>query len=126
MAKEKQSEKVPEFMKDETQNPGNNPKQTSSDIPSIPSHNPDNNYEAYRRHVVESKGEKSPTVLSDVCPVCMGHGPFEKCLITKTHIDQNGYGFEGLICPDCGIIRIAKRKDGKFIYGFEQKFHLQE
>jgi len=62
----------------------------------------------------------------NVCLVCNFKGPFEQCFITRTSVDGYGIGFKGLICPNCGSIRIAKRPNGKFIYGHEPKWKTQE
>lgn len=114
--KTNENKKLPEFMNDD-EAPDTNTESTSFNVDST---------NVADEQPMQEIPKKQPMLPDDVCPVCMSRGSFEKCIVTKTHIDQAGYGFEGLICPDCGIIRVAKRRDGKFIYGFENKWYLQE
>jgi len=65
--------------------------------------------------------EKEP----NTCPVC-GASKAIVCLLIKSHVDQRGVGYKGLICTKCGTVRVAKGRDGRFVYGYEEKWHLQE
>ena len=71
-------------------------------------------------------GWPKDTVFDGVCPVCHCEDDPVPCLITQSHTDQRGIGFKGLICPGCGIVRIARGKDGRFLYGYQDKWSLQE
>lgn len=71
---------------------------------------------------------ETPTLTNEqaLCPVCHSSLAPTPCLITKTFTDQRGVGFKGLICPECGIITVAKSRNGNFIYGYEDNWHLQD
>ena len=61
-----------------------------------------------------------------MCPVCKAATTSIVCLLSKTVTDQRGIGFKGLICLDCGMIRVAKGRNGQFIFGYEEKWREQE
>ena len=74
----------------------------------------------------EESGHRIKAHRNSHCGFCGYTGPFESCLVTKRVTDQRGVGYKGLICLGCGTIRIARGKDGQFIYGYEDKWDLQE
>lgn len=59
------------------------------------------------------------------CGVC-GSTETVTCMVKRHHLDQPGVGYKGLICGQCGTVRIARGRSGNLVFGYYDKWHLQE